>query len=91
MNYREKAPVSRSFILSLAEQQRFELWLGVSPLTVFKTVPLNRLGTAPCWAILTDFEEFKTRVDDPGLNLFMVGAIGLEPMTFRTSSGCSPS
>lgn len=31
----------------MAEQGRFELPLGVSRLTVFKTVPFNHLGTAP--------------------------------------------
>ncbi len=37
-------------LLPMAEQQRFELWLRSPPLTVFKTVPLNRLGTAPARA-----------------------------------------
>ena len=56
----EKCPISRANIVNfdtltlyqnvsykMAEQQRFELWLRSPPLTVFKTVPLNRLGTAP--------------------------------------------
>ncbi len=37
----------------MAEAQRFELWLGQAPLSVFKTDPFSRLGTPPpkWWSI----------------------------------------
>ena len=31
----------------MAEKQRFELWRGLHPLMVFKTIPFSRLGISP--------------------------------------------
>ena len=33
--------------LIMAEVQRFELWRGLHPLSVFKTDPFNHLGKLP--------------------------------------------
>ena len=39
--------VSQSHDSLLAEKQGFEPWLALQPLTVFETVPFNRLGISP--------------------------------------------
>ncbi len=40
-------PTHREHFLLLAEKQGFEPWLDLHPLTVFETVPFNRLGISP--------------------------------------------
>ena len=74
----------QNFLLTyVAEQERFELSLGYSPTDGFQDHSLQPLGYC------------SMLVKKPPLRMaalvIMVGTTGLEPVTFRTSSGCSPS
>lgn len=39
----------------MAEEQGFEPWVGITPTTVFETVPFNRSGTPPLIGFAQNF------------------------------------
>ena len=43
----KKSDNYQTYFNLMAEKQRFELWRGVNPLMVFKTIPFSHLGISP--------------------------------------------